>query len=115
MFKVTKNPAFSALIPGIAFFNKSNPKNKRANPIKTSPKFVKFVLLIFLIKTHKYPIPKIGMASFEILKEKPKRVTIHAVIVVPIFAPKITPTDCAKVINPAFTKETTITVVAPDD
>ena len=36
-------------------------------------------------------------------------------IVVPIFAPRITPTDCRSVIIPAFTKPTTMTVVAEDD
>jgi len=37
------------------------------------------------------------------------------VIVVPILAPKVMPTDCPNVIIPAFTKPTSITVVAPDD
>ena len=32
-----------------------------------------------------------------------------------MFAPMMTPIDCASVINPAFTKLTTITVVALDD
>jgi hypothetical protein len=34
---------------------------------------------------------------------------------VPIFAPIITPTDCARESRPALTKLTTITVVALDD
>ena len=37
------------------------------------------------------------------------------VMVVPMFAPSIMPTDSVMVISPAFTKVTTITVVAPDD
>ena len=37
------------------------------------------------------------------------------VTVVPMFAPMITPTDWARVSNWAFTKPTTITVVAPED
>ena len=37
------------------------------------------------------------------------------VIVVPIFAPNVIPTDCSKVMIPALTKPTSITVVAPDD
>ena len=41
--------------------------------------------------------------------------TSCAVIVVPIFAPKIIPTAWVSSISPAFTKVTTITVVAPDD
>ena len=56
-----------------------------------------------------------GIANALILKLNPKRETIHAVTVVPILAPNVTPTDCASERRPAFTKETTITVVAPDD
>ena len=36
-------------------------------------------------------------------------------MVVPIFAPIITPADCLKLINPAFTKLTVITVVTEED
>jgi hypothetical protein len=46
---------------------------------------------------------------------KPKSEIIHAVNVVPIFAPMITPTDWVKEIKPAFTKLTSITVVAELD
>ena len=49
------------------------------------------------------------------LNLKPNSATIHAVIVVPMFAPKMTPTDCCSVIKPALTNDTTITVVAPED
>ena len=37
------------------------------------------------------------------------------VTVVPMFAPMMTPTDWARVSSCAFTKPTTITVVAPED
>ena len=40
---------------------------------------------------------------------------IHAVVVVPRFAPIITPILSRKVRSPAFTKLTTITVVAVED
>ena len=40
---------------------------------------------------------------------------IHAVRVVPIFAPMITEMACAKVRRPALTNETVITVVAVED
>ena len=40
---------------------------------------------------------------------------IHAVRVVPKLAPMITPIDSVRVNRPAFTKLTTITVVAEDD
>ncbi len=45
----------------------------------------------------------------------PKIETIHAVTVVPIFAPIITPVDSNGVSKPAFTKLTTITVVVDED
>ena len=48
------------------------------------------------------------------LKEKPA-VIIHAVIVVPMFAPIIIEMACASVSSPALTNETVITVVAVDD
>ena len=40
---------------------------------------------------------------------------IHEVTVVPMFAPMITPMACASVSSPAFTKLTTMIVVAVDD
>ena len=43
------------------------------------------------------------------------RLMIHAVSVVPMLAPIITEMACARVSNPALTKETVITVVADDD
>ena len=46
--------------------------------------------------------------------EKPNAI-IHAVIVVPMWAPIITEIDCPKVISPALTNETVINVVAVDD
>ena len=46
---------------------------------------------------------------------KPNKVIIQAVTVVPILAPIITPMDCDKVSNPAFTKLTTITLAADED
>ena len=107
-----KNPMLSGSTVGITLERKSSPRNNIPKPIKASPKLCFFN---FLKKVMKNPIPKTGMAKAEILKLKPKSATIQAVIVVPMFAPKITPMDWGKVINPAFTKETTITVVAPED
>ena len=45
----------------------------------------------------------------------PNKDIIHAVTVVPILAPMITPIDCESVSKPAFTKLTTITLVADED
>ena len=56
-----------------------------------------------------------GMENAAILTLNPKREMIQAVTVVPILAPIITVIDCSKVSNPAFTKLTTITVVADED
>ena len=44
----------------------------------------------------------------------PARLRIHAVTVVPILAPIITPMDCRSVIKPELTNPTTITVVAEE-
>jgi len=61
------------------------------------------------------PKPIIGRASADILKLKPTRETIHAVTVVPMLAPNMTPAACTTVRSPALTNDTTITVVADDD
>ena len=45
----------------------------------------------------------------------PNNKTNHAVIVVPILAPIITPADCLRFNRPAFTRLTVITVVTEDD
>ena len=45
----------------------------------------------------------------------PSHDTSHAVTVVPMFAPIMTPMAWARVRRPAFTKLTTMTVVADDD
>ena len=46
---------------------------------------------------------------------KPRAEISHAVTVVPMLAPIMTPMDWVNVKSPAFTKLTTITVVADDD
>ena len=46
--------------------------------------------------------------------EIPPRDKIHAVTVVPILAPMITPMDCFRVMSRELTKPTTITVVAEE-
>ena len=49
------------------------------------------------------------------LKEKPNSAMIQEVTVVPMFAPMITPMACPSTSRPAFTKLTTMMVVAVDD
>ena len=61
------------------------------------------------------PSSIIGTASNEMSALKPSHDTIHAVTVVPMLAPMITPMACVNVSSPALTKLTTITVVADED
>ncbi len=56
-----------------------------------------------------------GMERMDISALKPSSDMIHAVTVVPILAPMITPIAWARDNRPAFTKLTIITVVALDD
>ena len=56
-----------------------------------------------------------GRAKAAMSTLNPKIEMIQAVTVVPILAPIITLMDSASVSNPAFTKLTTITVVAEED
>ena len=58
---------------------------------------------------------KSGRAKAAISTLNPKIEIIQAVTVVPILAPIMTLMDSASVSNPAFTKLTTITVVAEED
>ncbi len=59
-------------------------------------------------------MPMMGRAILERLN-LPMLAMIHPVKVVPRFAPMITPIDSIKVRSWAFTKLTTITVVADED
>ncbi len=71
--------------------------------------------LLFVEKINGMEIAINGTEKAAILTLKPKSEITHAVTVVPILAPIITVIDCNKVSNPAFTKLTTITVVADED
>ena len=53
--------------------------------------------------------------KLSLIPPEESRRRICAVIVVPIFAPRMTPTDWRRVIMPALTKPTTMTVVADED
>ncbi len=89
-----------------------NPLSIKFIPIKRNPK-PKIICPIFfndfflLNRLNQTPIAIAGSAMFVSLNA-----ISWAVIVVPIFAPMITPTACFKVISPALTNPTTITVVA---
>ena len=97
---------------GTEFFINDRPKNKSEKPTINSPMFWYWFFFEF---ENRKPSNIIGTAKSEISALKPKNATIHAVTVVPIFAPMITLMACAKVSRPAFTKLTTITVVADED
>ena len=84
---------------------------RKAKPMVNSP--IDFVRL-FLAKSSGTAIPISGRANAEMSTLKPNSAMIHAVKVVPTLAPNITAIDCARVIRPAFTKLTTMTVEAEE-
>ena len=104
---------FCAKSAGIAFFIRSKPKKRSPNPTNVSP--MRRTMANLGINWAKKPIAITGKAKSEICILKPNKLTIHAVIVVPILAPKITPKDWYRFNKPALAKPTTITVVALDD
>jgi hypothetical protein len=59
-------------------------------------------------------MPMDARARMEMSILNPRMATIQPVNVVPMLAPKITPMDWTKVIRPALTNETTMTVVAEE-
>ena len=92
--------------------SRSNAIKSKPNPTRNSPKFFTEV---FLTKLKKTPTPTIGSATFESENLNPSHAITHAVVVVPKFAPIITPIASLSVKSPALTKPTTITVVTVDD
>ena len=108
------NASVSGCAPrsGTELFRKLNPRNSNEKPMIISPIFF-FFLDFAIIKTNPRPIR--GIEITEISALKPNRAIIQAVMVVPMLAPIITPIDWVNVRRPAFTKLTTITVVALDD
>ena len=93
----------------IAFFIMSMPTNSMPNPATIWPirwSFRRFTNIIIATPTS-------SISGMNVIAWKPA--TIHAVTVVPMFAPKITPVACIRSSKPAFTKPTTMTVVADED
>ncbi len=91
---------------------KLSPINRMPKPVMISPSL--FFFSSAPNSTIKTPIPTTRGARNSGLHMLPHSLsdTIHAVTVVPIFAPIITPTACERLIMPALTNPTTITVVA---
>ena len=90
----------------------SKPMKRRPKPMNISAKSLPFV---FFEKRNGRATAMEKRESMVISTENPKRATIQPVTVVPMFAPNITPIAEKRFISPAFTKDTTMTVVADDD
>lgn len=91
---------------------KSIPKNKKPKPANTVPYVLYWRGAIICANT---PMPTIGNENAAKLTLKPINEMIHPVLVLPMFAPIMTPIDCANVNNPALTKPIVKSVVAVDD
>ena len=89
-----------------------SPIKRNEKPKMNSPMLLRLPLPLNI---NGIPIASKGMAKAAMFTLKPTAEIIQAVTVVPMLAPIITPILCTSVINPAFTKLTTITVVALDD
>ncbi len=90
---------------------RSRPMKRNEKPIKNSPIDL---LRLLLLKSRGMESPITGRTKADMFTLKPKRAIIHAVNVVPTFAPMITAMDCPSDIRPALTKLTTITVEADE-
>ena len=86
----------------------SMPTNSTPSPISTSPK-APAVVYFFGRKVSSRP------TQAKIMPKSSFTDSISDVTVVPTFAPIITPTACVSDKRPAFTKPTTMTVVAEED
>ena len=87
-------------------------KNINAKPKINSPNDLRE---LFPEKKSGSPNARRGSANAAMSTLKPSAEISHAVTVVPMLAPIMTPIDWVSVNNPAFTKLTTITVVADED
>ena len=111
---MSANGAIASVITSI-------PNIKIANPTSTAPTLLRLLLFDAIIKI----IPTNAIigendSGFKSLTKKfelsiPDKLKIHAVIVVPILEPIITPIACDNFIIPELTKPTSITVTADED
>ena len=97
---------------GTLFFISERPRKSRENPI-TSSLMLRSFSLFERLSTNPRAIS--GTAMMDMSALNPNTAMIQAVIVVPMFAPIITPIAWASDSRPALTKPTTITVVALED
>ena len=91
----------------------AKPTKNKANPMMISPRSFCFLDPFICIRTK--PTRMRGKAKSAMLNENPNTAMIHAVTVVPMLAPIITPTAWPRTRRPAFTKLTTMMVVAVED
>ena len=97
---------------GMEAWMNSSPMKRRPKPRKISERSLIFVFL----ENMRGRATAIERRDRTVMSmEKPRRATIHPVTVVPMFAPIMTPIADTRFISPAFTKETTMTVVADED
>ena len=83
------------------------PKKRSPNPSTVSPQPRRY---FHEMKSISSPMMIAGMVMLVT-----SNAMICAVMVVPMFAPKMMPIDCTSVRSPAFTKPITMTVLALDD
>ena len=108
------NASTSGVSPrsGTDSFMNDKPRNRRQKPTMSSLMLRRW--LRFELESRK-PTAMSGTARMEMSALKPSHDTSHAVTVVPMLAPMMTPMAWASVSRPALTKLTTITVVAEED
>lgn len=111
--KNSKNFGYSSKL-GMACCNNPMPNSSNVRPIINSPRALN-LLFCEKINTSASAPKNNGKLNTFALSPNPKRVIIHAVMVVPMFAPIITDIAPVRDSNPALTKLTTITVVAEED
>ena len=93
-------------------FSISKPMKRKEKPKTNSPTDLR---LLFCENNKGMPMASNGNEKADTDTLKPNAEIIQAVTVVPMLAPMITPMDWDKVSRPAFTKLTTMTVVAEED
>lgn len=90
---------------------RSSPMKRKQKPIRNSPRLL---YVPFFMKSIGTPMASSRMLQSEMLTSKENAEMIHVVAVVPTLAPKITAIACCRLMRPALTKLTTITVDADE-
>ena len=104
----TRTPSLSSRTVEVSF-RMERPRNRKAKPIRNSPRFVYFLMLR---ATKAKNINGMAMVAILQLPSPKLRAKIQAVTVVPMFAPMMTAMALPRANRPALTKLTIISVVA---